>query len=181
MPELVIPNAGSATETANRAANMPIQRERGESSTAAPERVFPKIDTSGKRRGTTQKAKQTRQDTTLTIAATIAAITFVLGFLVGFVKLREDGESDTASLLARSGIAAIATTIGVAVYMLPSLIAYNREHRNAVPILVINLFAGFFMLPWVGCLAWALSSHVVESRQTVRVVRVNERDELLDH
>lgn len=48
----------------------------------------------------------------------------------------------------------------VAVYFMPMLIAWNRGHRNQNPIAIINLFFGWTVVGWVGCLAWALSSNV---------------------
>ncbi len=181
MPELVIPNAGASTETANKAASTPPKQGHGEANRAGREPAFPTINTRNKRPSTTRSARQSRESTTVKIAAAVAAIAFILGFLGVLIRLRENGESDPFRLVVSSAMVAVFLTAAILIYILPTLIAYNRGHRNAVPILVINLFTGFTMLPWVGCLAWALSSHVEESRQTVRVVRVNERDELLDH
>ncbi len=180
MPELVIPNAGAATETTNRAASTPAQQYHGEANRAGREPAFPEINTRSKRPSTTRSVRQTRRSATVTIASAVATVIFIVGFVASLIKFREDGQSDPVRLFANAAMAAIVLTTAIAVYMLPTLIAYNRGHRNAVPICVINLFAGLFLLPWVGCLAWALSSHVEESRQTVRIVRVNERGELLD-
>lgn len=194
-PELVIPSAAPAPETASRAANTPIRRppagsstagsatggtRTAESSTARREPDFPQIDTASPRRAPSRRARQTRQSTTLIAAAAIATVAFALSLLGSLVELGEYGRSDPVRMFVRAGISAIVAPIAVAIYIMPTLIAYNRGHRNAVPIFVINLFAGALMLPWIGCLAWALSSHIEESRQTVRVVRVNERGEVLD-
>lgn len=62
----------------------------------------------------------------------------------------------------------------VVFYLLPSLVAYIRQHQNAVPILVINLVFGWTLVGWVGSLAWAFSSDVRESRQYIRQVIVKE-------
>jgi hypothetical protein len=180
MPELVIPSAGAATETANRAASTQPQQGHGEASRAGREPAIPVIDTRTRRPSKTRSARQSRESTTVKIAAAVAAIAFILGFFGGLIRLRENGESDLFRLVVGSAMVAVFLSAAILIYMLPTLIAYNRGHRNAVPILVINLFTGFIMLPWVGCLAWALSSHVEESRQTVRVIRVNERDEVFD-
>jgi hypothetical protein len=182
-PELVIPNATAAAETASQAASRPIRREPAESRTAGRDPVFPQIDTTDQprqRRGTTRKVRQTRQSTTLIAAAAIATVAFVLSILAELLQSGGYGASDPVRMFARAGITAIAAPIAVAIYIMPTLIAYNRGHRNAVPIFVINFFAGSLVLPWIGCLAWALSSHVEESRQTVRVVQVNQRGEVLD-
>jgi len=44
------------------------------------------------------------------------------------------------------------------IYFAPTLIASFRGHHNANPIFVINLFAGWTVVGWIGCLAWSLSS-----------------------
>ncbi len=41
------------------------------------------------------------------------------------------------------------------VYFLPTIIATNRQHRNLAAIAVVNLFAGWTLIGWVGALAWA--------------------------
>ncbi len=110
----------------------------------------------------------------------IAAIGFIIGFAADFIDPERYDRHDLATRFGRAVIFAIALPAFVAIYILPTLIAYNRAHKNAVPIFVINVFSGFFFIPWVGCLAWALSSHVEESRQTIRVIRVNERNEPID-
>lgn len=42
-------------------------------------------------------------------------------------------------------------------YLTPSLIAASRQHTNVVSILVLNLFLGWLLLPWVGALVWAFT------------------------
>lgn len=46
----------------------------------------------------------------------------------------------------------------IAFYMLPTLFAFARSHRNATPILIVNLFFGWTILGWIVCLAWAFSA-----------------------
>lgn len=43
-------------------------------------------------------------------------------------------------------------------YMLPALIAALRKHRQQNPIFILNLFFGWTLIGWVGCLAWSASS-----------------------
>ena len=62
----------------------------------------------------------------------------------------------------------------VLAYFAPSILAYIREHQNAVPIFIINAVFGWTLLGWVGSLAWAFSSDVKETRQYVRHVIVKE-------
>ncbi len=63
---------------------------------------------------------------------------------------------------------------GFILYFAPSLIAYIREHQNAVPIFIINAVFGWLLIGWVAGMAWAFSSDVRESRQYIRQVVVKE-------
>ena len=47
-----------------------------------------------------------------------------------------------------------------AVYLLPSVVASSRHHRNSNAILVANLFLGWTLLGWVICLIWASTANV---------------------
>lgn len=51
-----------------------------------------------------------------------------------------------------------------AVYMLPSVVAAVRNHRNFAPIFALNLFLGWTFFVWVIALAWA-STVTVEVRR----------------
>ena len=185
-PELVIPNSNPiATETVNPNAHTPPHQQRPAGSTAdvGSGSAFPQINTQGAARrspATPRSVNRSRDSTFLVGAAIIAAIGFVIGFAADYIAPERYDRHDLATRFGRAVIFAIVLTACVTIYILPTLIAYIRGHKNAVPIFVINVFSGFFFVPWVGCLAWALSSHVEESRQTVRVIRVNERGETID-
>jgi hypothetical protein len=45
-------------------------------------------------------------------------------------------------------------------YLLPSIIAGFRHHRNIGALAVINFLLGWTFIAWVGCLAWACSADV---------------------
>lgn len=49
-----------------------------------------------------------------------------------------------------------------AFYMMPTLIARQRKKTNALAIGVINFFFGWTVIGWVGALAWAVSTQVVD-------------------
>ena len=49
-----------------------------------------------------------------------------------------------------------------AIYFLPSLVAVERNHKQATPIGILNLFLGWTLLGWVGALVWASSYQEVE-------------------
>jgi hypothetical protein len=42
-----------------------------------------------------------------------------------------------------------------ALYFVPSFIAKGRKHHQAFAIFMLNLFAGWTILGWVGALVWA--------------------------
>jgi hypothetical protein len=52
---------------------------------------------------------------------------------------------------------AVFGVILMALYLLPAIIASKRGHKNSAPIFVVNLFLGWTVIGWVGCLAWGLS------------------------
>ena len=50
---------------------------------------------------------------------------------------------------------ALLVVLSLGFYLLPSIVAAAREHRNGVPIFILNLLLGWTGVVWVGCLAWA--------------------------
>ncbi len=46
-------------------------------------------------------------------------------------------------------------------YFLPAIIAMVRNHRQVIPIAIINFFFGWTFLGWVVCLAWSASPNVI--------------------
>jgi len=46
----------------------------------------------------------------------------------------------------------------VAVYFLPGLVAYKRDHQNAASIMLLNLFLGWTLLGWIGAMVWSASA-----------------------
>ncbi len=57
------------------------------------------------------------------------------------------------TLLVMVGI--VVVIIGLALYFLPAIIAYNRKHSNKGIILLLDFLIGWTLLGWVGCLIWA--------------------------
>ena len=49
---------------------------------------------------------------------------------------------------------------GFVLYFLPAIIAFVREKRDAVSILVLNLLLGWTAIGWVIALVWALRQDV---------------------
>ena len=49
----------------------------------------------------------------------------------------------------------ILLTVSLLIYFIPSLVAAFREHHNAVPILLLNIFLGWTFIGWVWALVWS--------------------------
>jgi hypothetical protein len=49
---------------------------------------------------------------------------------------------------------------GFILYFLPSIIAFVRSKRDAVSILVLNIFLGWTLIGWVVALVWSLKNDV---------------------
>jgi hypothetical protein len=47
---------------------------------------------------------------------------------------------------------------GFLLYFLPTILAFARSKRDAVSILVLNLFLGWTAIGWVIALVWALKA-----------------------
>jgi hypothetical protein len=45
--------------------------------------------------------------------------------------------------------------LGMACYLLPSLIAYLRGHRSVAAIFALNLLVGWTGVGWIGVLIWS--------------------------
>ena len=43
----------------------------------------------------------------------------------------------------------------LAVYFLPTLIAYNRKHKSRAGVALLNLLFGWTLLGWIVCFVWA--------------------------
>jgi hypothetical protein len=56
------------------------------------------------------------------------------------------------------------------IYMLPSIVAKRRRHRQVKAILVVNIFLGWSFLGWVLSLAWAFTADVVEDDE-IRITK----------
>ncbi|MBX3425129.1 MAG: superinfection immunity protein [Pirellulales bacterium] len=66
---------------------------------------------------------------------------------------------------------------GGLVYLLPTVVAYSRDHNNTMPIALINVFFGWTLIGWVGSMAWALSSDIKSKRVYVKKVIVHGHDD----
>ncbi|HXC27493.1 MAG TPA: superinfection immunity protein [Stellaceae bacterium] len=45
-------------------------------------------------------------------------------------------------------------------YMLPTLIAYGREHPHRQNVALLNILLGWTLIGWIGVFLWASLAHV---------------------
>lgn len=55
-------------------------------------------------------------------------------------------------------VALFITGLSIGIYFVPTIVALNREHHNKIAIVVLNVFAGWTLIGWVGALVWALTN-----------------------
>jgi cytochrome c biogenesis protein CcdA len=55
------------------------------------------------------------------------------------------------------GIVVVFGLIALALFFLPTFIAFRQDHRNRWVIFLINLVFGATVLGWVGALIWAMN------------------------
>jgi uncharacterized membrane protein len=61
----------------------------------------------------------------------------------------------------------LAFLCGVALYFLPAIIAHHRQHVSFGAIFLINLLAGWSIIGWIVCFAWACNGN---TRQRVVIL-----------
>ena len=49
---------------------------------------------------------------------------------------------------------------GIAIYFLPSIIAFAKSKRDTAAILLLNIFLGWTVIGWVVALVWAAKTDV---------------------
>jgi hypothetical protein len=58
------------------------------------------------------------------------------------------------------GIVLIWFGIALAIYFIPTIVAYNRKHKHLMAIFFTNLFLGWTFLGWVAALIWSCMNTV---------------------
>lgn len=54
---------------------------------------------------------------------------------------------------------ALSVTLTIlALYALPSIVAFKRKHKSKMAILIVNLFLGWTLVGWVIALAWSFTA-----------------------
>ena len=70
-------------------------------------------------------------------------------------ELDESINADRREYNAKVTVRLIVTLALVVVYFVPTHVAVVRRHPHVTPLFIVNLFAAWTLLCWVGTLAWA--------------------------
>jgi hypothetical protein len=120
----------------------------------------------------TSRLPRRKPDNTIAIVLACVAGGAMIVALGGFAMMATEsqstdlrhGEAVPASVprdLAVAGFGTLAfiviALLGLGIYAIPSIIAFNRGHQNATAILALNILLGWTFLGWVGSLVWALT------------------------
>jgi uncharacterized protein (DUF983 family) len=57
---------------------------------------------------------------------------------------------------AHNAAVLVAMVLGVALYFLPTFVAWSHKHRNVQALATLNLFLGWTVIGWVVSLVWAM-------------------------
>ena len=66
--------------------------------------------------------------------------------------------------------------VAVAVYFIPTWVAYARKHHNANAIFLVNLLLGWTALGWIAALVWSLTSVTQKEKASEIASSVNMED-----
>jgi hypothetical protein len=79
------------------------------------------------------------------------------------VAVQPASTSETGSGLGLSAFMIYCIAVIFIFYWLPAINGFQRKHRNAVPILLVNFFFGWTFIGWVVALIWSASDNVPAS------------------
>ncbi len=74
-------------------------------------------------------------------------------------------DPDSARTAFSFGVFVCILPFAIAVYFLPSFIAFYRDHHQRFAILMLNIFAGWTFIAWAASIVWAFTS--IESKEHV--------------
>lgn len=83
----------------------------------------------------------------------VAGIIVQAMVMMGFVKPAFSFSYSYATDMIIVSLSVIAACF---IYMIPTCVAASRRHRNTMAIAVLNLFFGWTLLGFVGCMVWSL-------------------------
>ena len=74
----------------------------------------------------------------------------------------------------------LSISVAIFIYVLPSIVAFNRTHQNRVAILWLNILLGWSLVGWVIALVWALTANT-ETKKTYKSSANEPEDGLEDY
>ena len=83
----------------------------------------------------------------------------VLGGVFLLVALVDLGVIPDYSLPSEGG-GLYGVLIILGIYLLPSVVAWNRKHNNRAAIITLNILLGWTVIGWAGALVWAMTKDV---------------------
>lgn len=54
--------------------------------------------------------------------------------------------------------------ISLAIYCIPTIVAYVRKHKNITAIIILNLAFGWTFVGWLASLLWALNADIEDEQ-----------------
>lgn len=116
------------------------------------------IDTSPKRSPAGQEAAIPSRIKVIALAiAAVYCACLVIALIGGLLGVAE-GETPIARFIIVLIGGPIIATASTTVYFIPTIVAYMRQHRQALPIAILNLCVGWMVLGWIGSLVWSVTS-----------------------
>ena len=79
----------------------------------------------------------------------------VASLLVIFLSAAAMAGTNTPHILTSVFLTAL-VLVSFAIYFMPTIIAYVRDHHSVLAIFVANFFLGWTFLGWVGALVWSV-------------------------
>lgn len=63
---------------------------------------------------------------------------------------------DSPNIAAHMGVFLVVMVFGLGMYLLPTIVAVLRKHRQLPAIALLNILLGWSGLGWIGALIWSL-------------------------
>ena len=61
-----------------------------------------------------------------------------------------------AAVLAPLGVVVVGLALALALFVLPTVVAFSRRAENTLAIFLLNVFLGWTVVAWIALLVWAL-------------------------
>lgn len=65
---------------------------------------------------------------------------------------------DGPNMAAHTGVFLFVMAFGLGMYLLPTIVAAARKHRQLPAIALLNILLGWSVLGWIGAIIWAMTT-----------------------